>query len=236
MNAKPRTRVPRTRVPRADFLFELGTEELPPKALPALEQALREGVVTRLAALGLKHGDVRSFAAPRRLALRVKRLALAQPEQQIRRRGPPMRAAYDAAGAPTRAATAFAASCGVALEAIGRERDEKGNEYLHHSGTAPGALAVDLLPGVMKEALDALPIPKRMRWGAGEAQFVRPVHWLVMLLGREVVPATILDAVAGRSTRGHRFHANREFNLTSPLAYERVLRARGHVLADFAER
>jgi glycyl-tRNA synthetase beta chain len=227
---------PRAPVPRADFLFELGTEELPPKALSTLEAALREGIVSRLAALGLKHGEVRSFAAPRRLAVRVKRLALAQPEQKINRRGPPLRAAFDAAGAPTRAATSFAASCGVALEDIARERDEKGNEYLYHSGTQPGKLAIDLLPGIVQESLDALPIPKRMRWGAGEAQFVRPVHWLVMLLGREVVPATLLDAVSGRSTRGHRFHANREFTLTSPLAYERVLRTRGFVLADFAER
>ena len=232
MSSAPRT----PPAPRADFLFELGTEELPPKALSTLEAALREGVVTRLAALGLKHGEVKSFSAPRRLAVRVKRLALAQPEQKINRRGPPLRAAFDAAGAPTRAATSFAASCGVPLEDIARERDEKGNEYLYHSGTQPGKRAIDLLPGVVQESLDALPIPKRMRWGAGEAQFVRPVHWLVMLLGREVVPATILDAVAGRATRGHRFHANREFTLSSPLAYERVLRARGYVLADFAER
>jgi glycyl-tRNA synthetase beta chain len=221
---------------KADFLFELGTEELPPKALTTLEQALREGIVTRLAALGLKHGEVTSFAAPRRLAVRVKRLALAQPVQQIRRRGPPLRAAYDAAGVPTRAAQAFAASCGVPLEDIARERDEKGNEYLFHSGTQPGASAASLLPGVINEALAALPIPKRMRWGAGEAQFVRPVHWLVLLLGNDVVPATILDTPAGGSTRGHRFHAPKELHLATPAAYERVLRTRGFVLAHFAER
>jgi glycyl-tRNA synthetase beta chain len=221
---------------RSDFLFELGTEELPPKALGTLEQALREGIVTRLAALGLRHGAVQSFAAPRRLAVRVRRLALAQPLQQIRRRGPPLRAAFDPAGAPTRAAQAFAASCGVPLADLARERDEKGNEYLFHSGTAPGAATASLLPGVISEALAALPIPKRMRWGAGEAQFVRPVHWLVLLLGNDVVPATILDTPAGGSTRGHRFHAPREFRLASPLAYERVLRTRGFVLADFAQR
>jgi glycyl-tRNA synthetase beta chain len=221
---------------KADFLFELGTEELPPKALTTLEQALRDGIVTRLAALGLKHGEVTSFAAPRRLAVRVRRLALSQPVQQIRRRGPPLRAAFDAAGAPTRAALAFATSCGIELEAIGRERDEKGNECLFHSGTAPGASAASLLPGLVNEALAALPIPKRMRWGAGEAQFVRPVHWLVLLLGNDVVPATILDTPAGGSTRGHRFHAPKELHLATPMAYERVLRTRGFVLADFAER
>jgi glycyl-tRNA synthetase beta chain len=220
----------------SDFLFELGTEELPPKALGTLEQALRAGIVARLAALGLKHGPVHSFAAPRRLAVRVKRLALAQPLQQIRRRGPPLRAAFDASGAPTRAAQAFAASCGVPLADMGRERDEKGNECLFHSGTAPGAQAASLLPGIVSEALAALPIPKRMRWGAGEAQFVRPVHWLVLLLGRDVVPATILDTRAGGNTRGHRFHAPGELHLATPMSYERVLRTRGFVLADFAER
>ncbi len=129
--------------------------------------------------------------------MRVRRLAAQQPDQAIRRRGPPLRAAFDASGAPTRAAHAFAASCGVALDALGRERDEKDNEYLWYGGTRAGAATVTLLPGLISDALDALPIPKRMRWGAGEAQFVRPVHWLVMLYGPDIVPATILDTVAG---------------------------------------
>jgi glycyl-tRNA synthetase beta chain len=221
---------------RRDFLFELGTEELPPKTLAALEQALREGILTRLAAAGLRHGALESFATPRRLAVRVRRLALRQPDQQIRRRGPPVRAAFDAAGAPTRAAEAFANSCGVALEALGRERDEKGNEYLWFGGTRPGAASAQLLPGIVSEALAALPIARRMRWGEGEAQFVRPVHWLVMLLGSEIVPATILDTPAGRSTRGHRFHAPRALPLRAPASYERTLQTRGMVWADFAAR
>ena len=157
---------------RRDFLFELGTEELPPKTLATLEQALREGIVTRLAEAGLSHGKVESFATPRRLAVRVRRLALQQADQQIRRRGPPLRAAFDAAGAPTRAAQAFASSCGVPLEELGRERDEKGNECLWYGGTKPGAAATQLLPGIVTEALAALPMPKRMRWGSSEAQFV----------------------------------------------------------------
>ena len=221
---------------RRDFLFELGTEELPPKTLGALEQALRTGIVARLAAANLEHGGVESFATPRRLAVRVRRLALQQPEQQIRRRGPPLRAALDAAGTPTRAGEAFAASCGVAFAALGRERDEKSNEYLWYGGTKPGAESAQLLPGIVSEALAALPIARRMRWGAGEAQFVRPVHWLVMLLGSEVVPATILDTSAGRNTRGHRFHAPRELPLRAPASYERTLQTRGMVWADFAQR
>jgi len=221
---------------RRDFLFELGTEELPPKALPGLELALRTGITERLTAAGLRFGAVESFAAPRRLAVRVRRLAPRQPDQVIRRRGPPLRAAFDAAGSPARAGLAFAASCGVPLESLGRERDEKNNEYLHYTGTRAGAATEDLLPGIVAEALDALPIPKRMRWGSSEAQFVRPVHWLVMLYGHEVVPATLLDTVAGRSTRGHRFHAPRDLPLRAPAGYERTLLTRGKVIAGFAAR
>ncbi|MDE2221320.1 MAG: glycine--tRNA ligase subunit beta, partial [Gammaproteobacteria bacterium] len=225
-----------TKIERRDFLFELGTEELPPKALGQLEAALREGIAGGLASAGLAHGAIESFAAPRRLAVRVRRLAAQQPDQAIRRRGPPLRAAFDASGAPTRAAQAFAASCGVALEALGRERDEKQNEYLWYGGTRPGTATVALLPGLVSAALEALPIPKRMRWGALEAQFVRPVHWLVMLFGTEIVPATILAAVAGRATRGHRFHAPRELPLRAPASYERTLLTRGKVVAGFAAR
>jgi glycyl-tRNA synthetase beta chain len=220
---------------RADFLVELGTEELPPKALLSLSEAFRDGLVSRIDAAGLAHGRVEAFATPRRLAVRVKRLALTQPEQKIQRRGPPVAAAFDKSGAPTRAAQAFAQSCGVAIEALGREKDPKGNECLSFTGVKPGAAARDLLPAFVSESLDALPIPKRMRWGAGEAQFVRPVHWLVLLLGREVIPATILDVTAGNQTRGHRFHAPKPLRLAAPAAYERTL-LRGHVVADFAAR
>lgn len=224
------------KIERRDFLFELGTEELPPKALGQLEAALRDGIAAGLKTAGLRHGKIESFATPRRLAVRVRRLAAQQPDQAIRRRGPPLRAAFDASGAPTRAAQAFAASCGVALEALGRERDDKDNEYLWYGGTKPGAATVSLLAGIVSAALEALPIPKRMRWGAGEAQFVRPVHWLVMLYGGDIVPATILETVAGRATRGHRFHAPRELPLRTPAGYEKTLLARGKVIASFAAR
>lgn len=227
---------PAAAIERRDFLFEIGTEELPPRALPELEQALRTALAEQLAAAHLQHGPIASFATPRRLAVRVRRLAAQQPEQNIRRRGPPVRAAFDAAGQPTRAAQAFAASCGVQLSQLGRERDAQHNEYLWYGGTRPGASAVSLLPGLMGTVLDSLPIPRRMRWGSGAAQFVRPVHWLVMLFGAEVVPATLLDTRAGRSTRGHRFHAPRELPLRAPASYEKTLLKRGWVVADFAER
>jgi glycyl-tRNA synthetase beta chain len=221
---------------RRDFLVELGTEELPPKALVELEAAFRTGVATRLDTLGLRHGAIESFAAPRRLAVRVKRLAVRQADSEVKRRGPPLSAAFDAAGAPTRAAQAFAHSCGVGIEALGRERDPKGNECLSWSGIKPGVDTVTLLPGVVQEALDALPIPKRMRWGAGSAEFVRPVHWLLMLYGREVVPATILDTRADAFTRGHRFMAPKPIRINAPAGYERALLGRGKVVARFAER
>jgi glycyl-tRNA synthetase beta chain len=219
-----------------DLLIELGTEELPPKALLVLERALSEGITEGLAQAGLAHGAVESFATPRRLAVRVRRLATQQHEQQIRRRGPPLRAAFDAAGQPTRAAQAFADSCGVALAALAREHDAKGVEYLSYAATQPGALTASLVPGILQQALDALPIPKRMRWGSGEAQFVRPVHWLVLLFGAEVIPATMLGITSDRLTFGHRFMAPRRLRLASPASYEKTLRQRGKVVAQFAER
>ncbi len=220
----------------ADFLVELGTEELPPKALRALSEAFRDELVKRIDAAGLAHRAVRAYATPRRLAVQVTRLATQAPEQKIERRGPPVSAAFDAQGAPTRAAQAFAHSCGVAIEALGRETDPKGNECLSYRGVKPGASAAALLPGFVAEALDALPIPRRMRWGSGDAQFVRPAHWLVLMLGREVIPADILGLKAGGETRGHRFHSRGALRIGSPARYAAVLESRGHVIADFDAR
>jgi glycyl-tRNA synthetase beta chain len=218
-----------------DFLFELGTEELPPIALPQLERALAEGLRSGLEAAQLSFTHLESYAAPRRLAVLVHGLSLQQPEQRIRRKGPSVQAAFDDAGAPTRAALAFAASCGVAITALEREYEGKG-EFLFHSGRKPGALSRELLPGIVSAALDALPIPKRMRWGSGTAEFVRPVHWVVMLHGEAIVESTLLDTPAGRSTRGHRFHAPAPIEISQPADYASLLRKRGYVIADFSER
>ena len=220
---------------RRDFLLEIGTEELPPRALHALQQALVAGLAAGLDKAGLAHGELVGFATPRRLAVWVKRLAAQQPEQHLKRRGPPLNAAFDAAGRPTRAALAFAESCGAHVEALQRLDEGKGT-FLFFLGTRAGERAVALLPGLVQAALDALPIPRRMHWGAGNAMFVRPVHWVVMLYGKELVTATLLDTPAGHLTRGHRFHAPRPIRIASPGSYERTLRERGHVLADFAAR
>ncbi|GMU69184.1 MAG: glycine--tRNA ligase beta subunit [Steroidobacteraceae bacterium] len=218
-----------------DFLVEIGTEELPPKALPELERAFRDGVAAGVDAAGLAHGAIESFAAPRRLAVLVRALATRQPEQQIRRRGPPVSAAFDAAGQPTRAASAFADSCGVGLGELTRVREGKG-EFLFYSGRKAGAETATLLPAIVQAALDQLPIPRRMRWGAGDAQFVRPVHWIVLLFGSETLPVTLLDTAAGNATRGHRFHAPAPIALATPADYADALRSRGKVLASFGER
>jgi len=220
---------------RRDFLLEIGTEELPPRALHALQQGLVAGLAAGLDKAGLAHGELVGFATPRRLAVWVKRLAAQQPEQHLKRRGPPLNAAFDAAGRPTRAALAFAESCGTHVESLQRLDEGKGT-FLFFLGTRAGERAVALLPGLVQAALDALPIPRRMHWGAGNAMFVRPVHWVVMLYGKELVTATLLDTPAGHLTRGHRFHAPRPIRIASPGSYERTLRERGHVLADFAAR
>lgn len=223
------------KVERRDFLVEIGTEELPPKALRGLEQAFASGLRSGLDKAVLEHGDLISFATPRRLAVWVKRLAASQPEQDIKRRGPPVSAAFDAAGAPTRAALAFAQSCGTTVEALQRVDEGKG-AFLFFVGNKPGAAVGDLLPGIVRAALEALPIPRRMRWGSSDAEFVRPVHWLIMLYGKDVIPTTLLDTAAGNMTRGHRFHAPKPIRITSPASYERALRERGYVLPDFAVR
>jgi len=218
-----------------DFLFEIGTEELPPKALAGLKDSLVAQLTSGLDKAGLAHGEVVGYATPRRLAVWVKKLAAAQPAQQLRRRGPPLQAAFDPAGAPTRAAQSFAASCGTTVEKLERIEEGKGT-FLYFTGTRPGARTVELLPGLVQSALDALPIPRRMHWGAGTALFVRPVHWVVMLFGTELVPATLLETASGRDTRGHRFHAPRPLRVTAPDRYERTLGARGYVVACFAAR
>jgi glycyl-tRNA synthetase beta chain len=228
--------VPRARIERRDLLIELGTEELPPRALRALEQAFADGLSTRLTQAGLQVATMQSFATPRRLAVHIRRLAIRTPDQLVKRRGPPLTASFDAAGTPTRAATAFAGSCGVALEGLGRERDAKGSEYLYFEGLKTGTATVTLLPGVLQQTLDALPAPKRMRWGAGDAQFVRPVHWLLLLFGREVVPASVLGVEAGSVTFGHRFMAPKAMHIASPASYAKALFTRGKVIAAFEAR
>ena len=220
---------------KRDLLVEIGTEELPPKSLFVLAQSFADGVAKGLADAGLRHGEMKWFATPRRLAVRVAGVADHQPDQEIKRQGPAVANAFDASGQPTKAALGFAASCGAPLEQLQQVEGPKG-KVLQFVGEKKGEATVALLPGIVTASLNALPIAKRMRWGAGEQEFVRPVHWVVMLFGSAVVEAQILGVPAGKQTYGHRFHAPRAILISSPSKYEDVLREKGFVIADSAER
>jgi glycyl-tRNA synthetase beta chain len=219
---------------KRDFLFELGTEELPPKSLFTLARALADGVTKGLAAAALGHAEVEWFATPRRLAVRVHALAERQPDQEIKRQGPAVANAFDAAGQPTKAAAGFAASCGVSVEELQQVDGPKGR-VLMFVGTKKGEPTAALLPPIVTAALDALPIAKRMRWGAGENEFVRPVHWAVMLFGTTVVDCEVLGVRAGKHSRGHRFHAPGPLSIASPAKYLEALE-KAHVVANVADR
>jgi glycyl-tRNA synthetase beta chain len=217
-----------------DLLFELRTEELPPRTLPALSQALTFGIAKGIDGAGVAHGKVHGFATPRRLAVWVEKLSEKQPDRQVERRGPPLANSFDAQGAPTQAATAFAKSCGVAVGELSKLTTDKG-AWLQFRGIEHGAATTALLGDILTQAIAALPIPKRMRWGAHSAEFVRPVHSVVLLYGDEVVPVEVLGLVAGRVTLGHRFHAPKPITLKGAKGYEsKLLRAR--VVVDFAKR
>jgi glycyl-tRNA synthetase beta chain len=217
------------------FLVEIGTEELPPKALKALLQSFQDSVVAGLDAANMSHGAARGFAAPRRLALLVENLAERQPDQQIEKLGPNTGAAFDKDGNVSKAAAGFARSCGVAFEQLLRVDTDKG-ERLAWRSTQPGRTAAELLPAIVTAALEQLPIPKRMRWGAHRAEFVRPVHWIAMLFGAQIVDAEILGIKTGRETRGHRFHCGRAIALDNAQDYQLTLENQAYVIADFSER
>jgi glycyl-tRNA synthetase beta chain len=219
----------------ADLLFELGTEELPPTALRRLSGALCHELAEGLRALGLTFGSVRGYATPRRLAVLVEGLARRQPDREVERRGPAFGAAFDADGNPTRAAEGFARSCGATVADLQKQETDKGAWLVYRVHEA-GRPAAELLPGVVERALAALPIPKRMRWGDSEAEFVRPVHWVVLLHGASVVPCELMGCAAGNRSRGHRFHHPGEIAIASPAAYEATLEEPGRVIVDFARR
>ncbi|WP_339526927.1 glycine--tRNA ligase subunit beta [Pseudomonas sp. EA_35y_Pfl2_R111] len=213
-----------------DFLVELGTEELPPKALKTLGEAFLSGIEKGLKNAGLNYGQVRYYAAPRRLAVLIEQLEEQQADRTQNLDGPPVQAAFDKDGNPTQAALGFAKKCGVELSQI----DQSGPK-LKFSQSIPGQAAAGLLPAIVETSLNELPIPKRMRWGARKTEFVRPSQWLVMLFGDEVIDCEILAQQAGRVSRGHRFHANHEVRISAPANYAEDLRS-AYVIADFAER
>lgn len=219
----------------ADLLVEIGTEELPPKALKTLSQRFASEMDTRLRAANLAFDGMQPYATPRRLAVIVSALALNQPAQAIERRGPAINAAYAADGTPTPAALGFARSCGVGIEQLERVQTDKG-EWLVFRARQAGLPTRELLPDLVNASLAALPIPKRMRWGARSEEFVRPVHWVVMLHGADIVAAEVLGIPSGNESRGHRFMGAPRLTLATPADYVLRLANEGRVLADFATR
>jgi len=218
-----------------DLLIELGTEELPPKALQKLSQAFTAGVVDGLKKIGFEINQVNSYAAPRRLAILIKDIAAAQADREIERKGPALKAAYDADGQPTKAVIGFARSCGVEVGALQQLETNKGI-WLVFKATEQGKLLADLIEDIVNQSLAKLPIPKRMRWGNNNVEFVRPVHWLVLMYGENVVDAEVLGLKSSAKTFGHRFHAPAEITLKNAADYSQVLLSQGFVVADFEQR
>ncbi len=220
---------------KEDFLIELGTEELPPKALKSLSEAFTQGIISGLEKAQITFTGYESFAAPRRLALLIKGLDTAQPDQKLERKGPAVKAAYDAEGNPSKAALGFARSNGVNFEDLEQEETPKG-AWLVYRSVKKSETTNALLPEIITQSLNSLPIPKRMRWGASRTEFVRPVHWLLMLQGNRIIDCEILGLKAGNTSRGHRFHANQEIAINNPADYAQVLREQGKVIANFDTR
>lgn len=217
-----------------DFLVELHTEELPPKAILKLAQAFAQQMQDQLQKAELAFKTITYFGTPRRLAVLVKELASAQPDQVVERKGPALNAAFDAEGNPSKACVGFATSCGVTPKDLLTIKNNQG-EWVGFRQEVAGKSVQALLPAMVEQSINALPVPKRMRWGDKDIQFSRPIHSLIMLYGNDVVPGTILGFAADRKTRGHRFHAPEWFDVNSASTYEQQL-AEKKVMVDFAKR
>jgi len=219
-----------------EFLVEIGTEELPPKALRSLRKSFAESICAELTRLNIPFGESQGeLAAPRRLAVLISDVADRQPDQDVEMLGPAVKAAFDADGNPTGAAQGFARKAGVDVSELQEIDSPKGPRLAHISKVA-GKPTTELLPEIVNKALAELPIPKRMRWGSSRNEFVRPIHWVLMLLGRDVVDAEILGLKAGNTTRGHRFHANKDIEIASTADYLTILETEGKVQVDYCAR
>ena len=218
-----------------NFLVEIGTEELPPKALKTLATSFADNVEAELNQAGLTFDKIEWFAAPRRLAVKVLNLATQQPSKEIEKRGPAVSAAFDAEGKPTKAAEGWARGCGITVEQAERIATDKG-EWLVHRAKIEGQPTKNLLNDIVTNALAKLPIPKPMRWADKTVQFIRPVHTVTMLLGDELIEGEILGVASARTIRGHRFLGEKEFEIQHADQYPQLLREKGSVVADFNER
>lgn len=218
-----------------DFLVEIGTEELPPKALLSLSRAFAAGVSSALLQAQLGFGAVKLFATPRRLALLVSSLDEQQSDRKVERFGPAVSAAFGKDGSPSTAAIGFAKSCGVEVKDLSRGQKD-GVEKLARFTMEKGQKTQLLLPAIIDKSLAGLPIPKRMRWGSSHDEFVRPLHWLVLLFGQELIKTRILGVDSTSFTYGHRFHFNQKIQIETPAIYESLLESQGFVIADYEKR
>ena len=217
------------------LLFELGSEELPPKTLLKLSNALLDNIIEGLNAAGLNFTGNKAYATPRRLAVLIENLATAQPDTTAEKRGPAIQAAFTPDGTPSKAALGFAASCGTTFDQLERLKTDKG-EWLSFTQAVKGQATEQLIPDIIRQSIAALPIAKRMRWGSFATEFVRPVHWAVLLFGDKVISTEILGLTTGNTTQGHRFHAPQKITLNKPGDYQTVLYNEGKVIADIEQR
>ncbi|MEY0766172.1 MULTISPECIES: glycine--tRNA ligase subunit beta [Providencia] len=217
------------------FLVEIGTEELPPKALRSLAESFAANFTAELDGADIAHGAVTWFAAPRRLAFKVADLAASQPDREVEKRGPAISQAFGPDGQPTKAAEGWARGCGITVDQAERLTTDKG-EWLLYRAQVKGQAVSELLVDMTSRALAKLPIPKLMRWADKDTQFVRPVHTVTLLLGSDVIDGEILGIKSGRTIRGHRFMGEAEFTIDNAEQYPAILRERGKVMADYEER
>lgn len=219
-----------------DFLVEIGTEELPPNDLEFLSLQFAEILENSLIKANIKFNAQATevFATPRRLGIFLKDVALQQQDSVVEKRGPAITATYNADGSPTKAALGFAASCGVPFNEITELKTEKG-AWLHFKQSVAGKKTTTLLSDLVQQALLALPIKRNMHWGKGEISFVRPVHWIVMMHGKNIVPGNIFGLSNSNISYGHRIHASGPIIITSPNTYVKQL-ADAKVLVSFAAR
>ena len=216
------------------ILFELGCEELPPKSLKTLRDALQASVTEQLNELDISFDSIKAFAAPRRLALQIEGISEKQPDRTEEKRGPAIKAAFDADGNPTRAAMGFAKGLGIEASELTTINTDKG-DYVGYVQTVQGQATTELLPAIFQTALDNLPIVKRMRSGASRNEFVRPVQWVVLMQDSTVIDATIQGHQTGNQTRGHRFHSPEYHTITHANDYEQLLNGL-KVVVDFDKR
>ncbi len=224
----------RQAVEQKDFLVEIHTEELPPKALRRLGESFLAEIKTRFDKMELRYREAHYFATPRRLAVIVKKLTAKQPDTTVEKKGPAWEAAFDKEGKPTPACMGFAKSCGVTPEQLIALKTPQGT-WVGYQQSVLGKTVQELLPDIIGQAVAALPIPKRMRWGQGTVEFTRPVRSVILLYGDDVIDATILGCRTNRLTEGHRFHSKGWISIANPARYAKTLEKK-YVMVDFAER